>query len=211
MLENLVEDITRFVFLADEPAPADILFLPGGSHPEQGEHAAVLYHQGFAPWVLPAGGVSVKREKFDGVKARADRYDGEYETDWAFLADVLRKNGVPDSVILREDRSGYTKENALLSRRVTDEAGLTIRRAILCCKCFHARRALLCYQLAYPETEILVCPVPYYDYEHGVEISAANWHHSEAGIRRVLGELARCGNQFTEEILSFLNAAPTQG
>ena len=109
--------------------------------------------------------------------------------DMDALRDVLLKNGVPDSSILREDTATYTYENAIQSRKLTDSLGLTIRRAILCCHAWHARRCLLYYQLLFPEAEILVCP-------SDTGINRENWHQTGDGIDLVLGELERCGGQF---------------
>ncbi len=201
MQQRMIEEITRFIFIRDSVRPTDMIFLPGGSHPEQGEEAAALYHKGYAPYVMPSGGVSIKTGRFGGVKSRAELYNGDYATDCAFLSDVLRIGGVPPRAILGEDKAGYTKENALLSRALADRLGLSISTAIVCCKCFHARRSLICYQLAFPQAEIIIHPVPYR--ENGIEINAGNWYTTQAGVRRVLGELARCGNQFTQEIMAF--------
>jgi Uncharacterized conserved protein len=159
--KRIIDDITSFIFVRDDAQIADIIFIPGGSHPEMGEHAADLYKRGFAKKVMPSGGVSIKTGKFGGVKSRRELYSGDYATDCEFLADVLRVNGVPDCDILREDTSGYTKENAFFSRKIADENGLDVKTAIICCKNYHARRSLMCYQLAFPETEFYVCPVPY--------------------------------------------------
>ena len=41
---------------------------------------------------------------------------------------------------------------------MTDKEGMEVKKAILCCMPYHARRALLYYQLLYPETEFFVCP-----------------------------------------------------
>jgi uncharacterized SAM-binding protein YcdF (DUF218 family) len=105
----------------------------------------------------------------------------------------LLKNGVPHSAIIGEDKSGFTKENAALSRKAADECGLDVSTAIVVCKSFHARRCLMCYQFAFPEAEIMVVPVDVYG------INRDNWHNHDYGVERVLGELARCGNQFSEE------------
>ena len=56
----------------------------------------------------------------------------------------------------------------------------------------HARRALLYYQLLFPETEFLVCPAK------ESKITRDNWYLSEEGIETVLGEVERCGSQFHE-------------
>lgn len=162
------------------------------------EKAAELYHNGFAPLILPSGGVSVKSGKFGGVKSEQDIYSKDYQTDCEFYTDVLLKNGVPKSVIIAEDKSGYTRDNAFLSRKAADDHGLVIRKAIVCCKSFHARRCLMLYQLAFPETKISVVPIDCYG------ITCGNWHTFDYGIDRVFGELARCGNQFVGDIKEYL-------
>ena len=202
MKTRIIDDITRFVFVEDKIEKSDIIFIPGGSDPELGEYAAEIYKKGFAEFVMPSGGVSVKTNKFNGVKSKKEIYSKNYLTDCEFLADVLVINGVPDNAIIWEDKSGYTKENAYLSRKVADEKGIEVKKAIICCKSFHARRSLMCYQFAFPNTEFFVSPVPYF--QNGIEISAENWYKTEVGIKRVLGEVQRYGNQFNSEFLSLL-------
>ncbi|WP_454053123.1 hypothetical protein [Clostridium sp. Marseille-Q7071] len=91
---KIIDDITDFIFLQDEIEKANIIFIPGGSHPELGEYSAELWKQGFAPLVMPSGGVSIKTGKFNGVKSRKEIYNKDYKTDCEFLADVLMINGV---------------------------------------------------------------------------------------------------------------------
>lgn len=198
MNNRIITDITNFIFVSDEPEKADAIFLPGGSYPEQPEYAAELYRQGYARWLIPSGGVSVKRDKWPGVRSKADRYDGGYQSDCEFFTDVLRKNGVPASAIIREDKSGHTRDNAFLSRKSVDESGVAISTALIVCKAFHARRCLMLYQMAFPNVDIRVCPV------HCLNITRENWYESKTGIDRVLGELARCGNQFAGDIERYL-------
>ena len=198
MNHRVITDITNFIFVSDEPEKADAIFLPGGSFPEQPEYAAELYHRGYAKWLIPAGGVSVKRDQWPGVRSKADRYDGDYQSDCEFLTDVLLKNGVPASAIIGEDQSGHTRDNAFLSREVVDKSGVAIHTALIVCKAFHARRCLMLYQMAFREVDIKVCPV------HCYNITKENWYKSKTGIDRVLGELARCGNQFVGDIEQYL-------
>lgn len=198
MNSRMIIDISDFIFVSDTPKKADAIFLPGGSHPEQPEYAAALYRRGYAKWLIPSGGISVKREKWPGVRSKADIYSGNYQSDCAFFTDVLVKNGVPASAIIGEDQSGHTRDNAFLSRKVADENGLEIKSAIICCKAFHARRCLMLYSLAFPKTKLYVCPVVC------MGITKDNWYKTERGIDRVLGELARCGNQFAGDIKEYL-------
>lgn len=79
MNEQIITDISDFIFVFDKPKMVDAIFLPGGSHPEQPEYAARLYNKGLAEYVIPAGGVSVKRDKWSGVRSNAEIYDN-YKT-----------------------------------------------------------------------------------------------------------------------------------
>ena len=110
MNPRIIADITNFIFVSDEPEQADAIFLPGGSFPEPPEYAAQLYHRGCAEWLIPSGGVSVKRDKWPGVRRKAELYSGDYQSDCEFFTDVLLKNGVPASAIIRENKSGHTRE-----------------------------------------------------------------------------------------------------
>ena len=196
---QLIADISNFIFVADEPAKVDAIFLPGGSHPEQPEYAAKLYHEGYANFLVPSGGISVKLDQWPGVRSKADRYSGDYQSDHDFFVDVFLKNGVPKDVILTgENKSGHTRDNAFFSRKVVEESGVKIKTAMIVCKAFHARRCLMLYQLAFPDVPFIVCPVSCYN------ITKDNWFTTEEGIDRVLGELSRCGNQFVPDIKAYL-------
>lgn len=201
MNDRIIEDITNFIFVSDEPEKADAIFLPGGSWPAQPEYAARLYHKNYAKWLIPSGGISVTQGQWSGVSAKSDIYNGDYQSDCEFFTDVLLKNGVPFSAIIAEDKAGHTRDNAFLSRKATDEKGVEIKTAMIVCKAFHARRCLMLYQMAFPHANIKVCPV------HCYNITRDNWYQSENGIDRVLGELARCGNQFAEDIKLYIRSA----
>lgn len=189
-MDRFYQDITDFIFIKDLPQKADIIFVPGSNYGKPAEYAAELWKQGYAPYVMPSGRYSVKKGYFPGAKDGQDRYPGPYATEWEFLKEVLLSEGVDTRAILKEDKAQFTYQNALFSRQRTDECNMKISRAILCCKSFHARRAYLYYQDAFPDTQFFVCPVDVGG------VSAQNWYQSEKGVRKVLGELERCGSQF---------------
>jgi uncharacterized SAM-binding protein YcdF (DUF218 family) len=191
-----IEDISNFIFLKDQPQTADIIFIPGGSYPEIAEKAARLWKEGYADKILPSGRYSVMRGYFPGPLSKSEKYSTKYETEWDFLKDVLLQSGVDEEAVLREDKSQFTYENALFSKEVTDILGMKIKKALLCCKSFHARRCLMYYQLSYPETEFIICPSDVQG------ITKDNWHTTEKGIKRVMGELERCGSQFKDIFIS---------
>ncbi len=196
--ERFIRAVTEFIFVEDAPEPADVIFVPGSRKIENAIRAAELYKAGYAPYVLPSGRFSTVYGRFKGVPERyiAD-FPDEYETEWSFLRAVLIKHDVPDEAILREDMATYTWENAQFSRDVLKNTGLPCRTAILCCHAFHARRALLYYQAAMPETRFIVCPAPTSGY------SREDWFLTEKGRARILGEVQRLGSQ-TNEVFAMM-------
>lgn len=189
-MRRFYQGISEFIFMKDQPQKADIIFIPGSSYGEPAEYAAQLWKQGLAPYLMPSGRYSVKNGYFPGPKNRREQYPGPYATEWEFLRAVLLTQGVKAQAILREDQAQFTGQNAIFSRRSADYLGIEVKRAILCCKSFHARRCYLYYQNSFPETEFFVCPV---DVDG---ITRENWYETQRGIRKVLGELERCGSQF---------------
>jgi len=197
---KFIDDITKFIFLRDEPQNADIIFIPGGLYPEIAEKAAILWKEKYSKFILPSGKYSIKLQGFTGPLSKKDIYTGPYVTEWEFLRDVLIKNGVSESSILKEDKATNTYQNAIYSKKVTDSLKMDIKKAILCCQSFHARRCFMYYQLLYPQTEFVVCPAD----TQG--ITSETWHTSDEGIEKVLGELARCGYQFVDIFKSLGNS-----
>ena len=185
------EEVTQYIFVEDQPEKADIIWIPGNAYPQNAERAALLYKQGFAPYILPSGRYSTGIGHFAGVQEKADIYNQVYQTEWEFLRDVLIKNGVKESAILKEDQATYTWENARNSKRVLDEKGFVIKKAILCCRNVHARRSLMYYQKAFPDAKIFVSPSV-------IEaITKQNWYTTKAGVDAVNGELSRILYQFS--------------
>lgn len=220
----ILKDMTDFIFLEDIPEKSDIIFIPGSGYGALSLTAAKLWHQGFAPYILPSGRFSILDEKFtgsmDGVlpsgtvfpnpmdkvlpsgtafpnpmdevlpSAAASSNTCLFATESDYHKAILRDQGVPEDAILLENQATYTYENAIYSKKLTDDLGMHIHKAIICCQAFHARRCLLYYELLYPETRFYICPTVTQN------ISRDNWYLEDSKIDRVLGEIERCGSQF---------------
>ena len=200
-MRSFLKDMTDFIFVSDQPEKADIIFIPGGSYGEICRTAADLWQRGYAPYILPSGRYSKLSGKFSGpsdedfkLSFTKDTAKISFSTEYDYFHALLRRAGVPESAILKENQATFTYENALLSRKVTDSLGLHIRQAILCPQAYHARRCLLYYKVAFPETEFFVCPTVTRD------ITRDNWFLDEAKTETVLGEIQRCGSQFHDII-----------
>ncbi len=91
MTHDFIKDISNFIFVSDPPEQADVIFIPGGSYPELPEKAAELFHQGYAPYILPSGQYSIQHGHFVGVRTKTEIYTGPFQTEFGFMKDVLLK------------------------------------------------------------------------------------------------------------------------
>lgn len=74
--------------------------------------------------------------------------------------------------ILKENRATNTFENALFSRHVIQSQKLKVNLAMLVCKTYHVRRALLTYQYVFGDNiKLFVIPV-----EDTCNINKNNWY-----------------------------------
>ena len=178
MFDN--KEITKYIFVSDEPCKVDAIFVVGGSLATAAELAADLYSKGYSKNILVGGKYSIKRDGFPLP---------EYDTEYDFYKNILIKNGVSESDIYGEARSEYTKQNAEFAKEVVGENKLKINSAIIICKAFHARRCLLFYQMYFPNVDFKV--VTY----NGFDVSKENWHTTDYGHKRVFGELRRIREQ----------------
>lgn len=193
MNKKFLDNITEFIFIEHEPEPADIIFVPGNGYPDMAIRAARLWNEKYAPFILISGKYAKHVGAFCPVLKDENPYSGDYETECDFLYAILKGEKVAPEAIIRENQATFTYENAIFSKRLTDERSLAIHKAILCCNAYHGRRCLMYYQLLYPDTEFLVCAMD-------TGINRNNWYRTEKGIDVVLGEVERCGSQFHEII-----------
>lgn len=63
-MNRAVQGITDFIFMSDIPQKSDVILVPGTAHAQITEKAAQLYHQGYAPYILPSGRYSSKLGRF---------------------------------------------------------------------------------------------------------------------------------------------------
>ena len=187
-----MRDITEFIFLEDLPEKADLIIVPGNTWPQPARRAAALYHEGMAPYIVVSGRYSKGQQTFAGAACEGDRYKGAYMTEAYFLTDVLIREGVPETAVLQERKAEFTLENARYIRRLLEEKKMTVKKALICCQAFHARRCRMYFEYVFQDTDVefLMCPAV----TQG--ISRCSWMESQKGLDTVLGELRRCGEQF---------------
>lgn len=119
---------------ADRARSADVIIVLGGGEAgteRRARHAAVLFGQGVAPYVVCTGSLPVPG-------SLAARNEAE------LCAAVVRAHGVPDAAILVEPRSRSTEENARESAAIMRARGW--QSAVLVSDDFHLWRATWLFQ-----------------------------------------------------------------
>lgn len=195
-MRNNTEDITKFIFIKDEPEKSDIIFIPGSSNWGLAETASELYGKDLSKKIMPSGMYFYKIGKFLNERVTEDRYKGNYRTEAEFLSSVLVKNGVSNADILMEERATNTYENAIFSKELLESKGMEVKSAIICPQAFHARRVFMTYSHIFPNTKFYIVPTD----TQG--ITATNWYKTDRGVKVVLGELRKCGEYFEEYVLN---------
>lgn len=178
--------ISKFIFAETDVEKADVILIPGSSRPQLIERAVELYNRGFAPYILPSGGVNNNLS--------------HYETEWEYLKTMGIQLGVPEKAILKEDKAQNTFENARFSWNVLQTLDIPIRNVILVCKAYHSRRALLTYKSIFP-SNINFYVSTIID-KRG--ISKDNWFLNEDSISIVMNEVVKIGSYFEDKISTWV-------
>ncbi len=202
--QRSMDDIGNFIFVSDEPSPSDLIVIPGTLYNAWPlcRRAAGLYFGGMAPAILVTGRFSQQFSTFpeeieavfslhpaaEEASGPVRAWDAVSEAD--FLRRILIHMGIPGEHILTEDRSVNTFDNAFNAAALLKERGIPHASLLLCPKPFHARRALMTFQHAFPRAAIRVCPasIPLLEKD--------NWTSTPGGYLHVLNELEKCAAYF---------------
>ncbi|MBO2451174.1 YdcF family protein [Actinomadura barringtoniae] len=146
MIDERARRLARIVhdhlILTTPLAPSDCLLVLGSHDTRVAEHAARLWHEGWAPRVVLSGG----RGKITSAWS---------ETEAAVFARVAVAHGVPEDALLLEETASNTGENITASRALLADRGIAVRRGILVTKPYMTRRGLATARRQWPEVEWL--------------------------------------------------------
>lgn len=163
--------ISKFLFLADEPAPVDLCVVLGSRYAETMDNAIDLWRRAWTPRILITG--------------HGPQEDQAKEAD-LFLEYALSQ-GVPREAILVEREARHTRDNFELSASLVDWEA--VRRVAIVGKPYHMRRALMTARRFWPEgIEYIMLPSNLPE-----DLKAGDWWESEWGRTRVMDELRRIG------------------
>jgi uncharacterized SAM-binding protein YcdF (DUF218 family) len=118
------------------------------------EYAASLYHQQWAPWICPSGGVGRLT------------YDLYHKPEAEAFADVLHRLDVPESAIFIENKATNTAENIFFTRQLLKGKKLADHHLIVLQKPYMERRTLAALTQYWPELDACISspPIPFESY-----------------------------------------------
>jgi uncharacterized SAM-binding protein YcdF (DUF218 family) len=173
---QLAQQIWDYHHVNHTVQPADCIMVLGSHDLRVAERGAELWLQGYAPWLLFAGGLG-RLTLGLWQESEADKF-----------AAVAQQMGVPAEHILIENRSTNTGENVALAYQLLQTRQIEVNRFILVQKPYMERRTLATFEKQWPgkQTEILVTSpqIKFKDYPNQ-EVSMAEV------ISIMLGDLQR--------------------
>jgi uncharacterized SAM-binding protein YcdF (DUF218 family) len=119
-------------------SPADGILVFGSNDLRVAEHAARLFREGLAPWILFSGARG--RMTQDWVKTEAEA-----------MAGVARECGVPEEAIFIENKATNTGENIRFSRELLASRQIVLAEAIVVQKPYMERRTIAALDVQWPE------------------------------------------------------------
>ena len=140
--------------------------------------AAELYREGYAPRILFSGGLG-RNTKSRWSCSEAERY-----------RDIALELGVPEDVILIENRSTNTGENILFSREILSAESLADKRLLCVHKPFMERRVWAAMKNYWPEADFTMTS-PRLSMEEYIEHTMAQGMTEKAVIDVIVGDVQR--------------------
>lgn len=170
----LAKNIWNYHHVNHTLVPSDCILTLGSHDTRVAERAAELYHQGWAPLLIFAGGLG----------RLTDSLWTEPEAD--LFARIAVEKGVPQEAILIENRSTNTGENIRFVQQLLKERNLDPESFIIVQKPYMERRSLATFAKAWPEKAFVVTSpqIPFEDYPNA-DISL------EQVINIMVGDLQR--------------------
>ena len=136
------------------PEKADMILAAGSHDMRVPEHAAFLFHEGYAPLIVCTGGFG---KITDGLFR---------EPEGVLFAERCRECGVPRDCILIEQESKNTGENFSLSRALFSRLGLAPKTGLIVCKPYMSARTGATGTKQWPEVvwQVAAPPIPFEEY-----------------------------------------------
>lgn len=167
-----LKQIGEYMLVETPLARADVCLVFGGERADElANHAADLYHQGYFSLVVVSGGVQTSKGILEAEQMKA----------------VLLSRGVPEEIILVEDKATHTGENVLFSMALLDKTkGLENISSVMGVGQIHgSRRFLMTLERHWPQVHKMFTAPNYFP------VTRENWHKDDVFREAVLREFEK--------------------
>ena len=152
----------------------DFLLVMGSHDLRVANHAATLFHQGKAPFLICSGGYGkITKTIWDTTEAET-------------YAQICIQKRVPQDKIFIENRATNSGENFTFSKKLLESCNIPVSTGTIVCKNYLSRRALATAQIQWPEVEWFVEP-PHLSFDEYIK----NETNKERMIHLMVGDLQR--------------------
>jgi uncharacterized SAM-binding protein YcdF (DUF218 family) len=190
--KTCIQTIWNYHLMHHTLEKADCILTLGSHDLRVAAHAADLYLQGWADYLIFSGGLGRLTE---GMWER---------TEAELFAEVAIQKGVPEDHIFMENRSTNTGENLRLTEQLMKEEGLDFQKFIVVQKPYMERRAYATFKQHFPDKACILSSPPL-SYEKYCIPTDPEIHH-ERVIHLIVGDLQRIkiyaekGFQISQEV-----------
>jgi uncharacterized SAM-binding protein YcdF (DUF218 family) len=147
-----LQTVVSFLGVGNKPERADVLFVFGHYMPVIATHAAKLYADGYAKTIVIAG--------------RKTRYiPDDVANEAQYFKQIMLAQGVPESVIILEERSMNTLEDVQRGMGTLATHGIVPKRVLLVAYVPLLRRAKATFAKHFPHVETIAVPYEITDLE----------------------------------------------
>lgn len=188
-VDALAKIIWDYLHMNDVLVKSDCILALGSMDTRVAERAADLYKQGYAPYILFSGGSGpLTKDIFSKPEAE-------------MFAEIAMKLGVPENVILIENKSTNTGENIALSKKLLEGEKLNFNSFIFVGIPFVERRIYTTVKKDWPEKCFLVTSpqLSYIEYTQDETFKQLTVHGVVGELQRIK-EYPKKGLQIAQEI-----------
>jgi len=188
-VDKLAKIVWDYHHLNQKLEKADCIFVLGSHDTRVAEHAADLFLQGYAPYIIFSGGFGrLTKDTFQKTEAE-------------IFADIAIRRGIPLEKILIESKSTNTGENIEFTKKLLKEKGLDFNSFILVQKPYMERRTFATFKKVWTEKNFIVTsPRISFDDYYNDQISRDRVMNVIVGDLQRIKIYSRLGFQIFQEI-----------
>ena len=194
--KEALETVWDYMHMGHKLEKADAIMALGSYDIRVAEYAAKLWIDGWAPYLICAGSGTIHNE--------SAVWQGFVDsTEAEVFADVARRAGVPDEVILIENKSQNTGQNYEFTMNLLKEKGVELKKLIAVQKPFMERRTYATGKVWLPENVDLIVTSPdlsLEEYPNELVSQNDHWIHNMIGDLQRVKEYPAKGFQIEQEI-----------